>query len=60
MRTIRRQLSTGEADPATLTKISDLLTEHVRREERDLFPLVEELLDEDELRDLPTVGRRDV
>ncbi len=60
VRSVRRQLSVAEADPATLRKISDLLTEHVRWEERDLFPLVEELVDEDELRDLATVGRRDV
>ena len=59
-RVLRRQLVDVEADPVTLRALSRLLTAHVRSEERDLFPLVERLLSEDELRDLATVGRRDV
>jgi hypothetical protein len=43
-----------------LTELSKLLTAHVRFEERDLLPLVEQLLTEDELKDLATSGRRDV
>ena len=60
VRTVKRQLSSGEADPELLNKISDLLTAHVRFEEKELFPLVERLVPEDELHDLATAGRRDV
>jgi hypothetical protein len=60
VRTVKRQLSDGDADPKTLGRISTLLTEHVRFEEQELFPLVERLVPEDELNDLATVGRRDV
>lgn len=60
VRTIKRQLSDGEADQALLDQISRLLIEHVRWEEQVLFPLVEQLIPDEELRDLATVGRRDV
>ena len=60
VRAMKRQLSDGEADPETLTRISQLLTEHVRFEEQQLFPLIEELVPEDHLWDLGTSGRRDV
>ena len=60
VRTVKRQLSGGEADNETLIKISDLLTEHVRFEEKELFPMVERLVSDNELADLATVGRRDV
>ena len=60
VRAMKRQLSDGEADPDTLARISQLLTEHVRFEEQQLFPLIEELVPEDDLRDLAMSGRRDV
>lgn len=60
VRQLKRQLTDGEADPETLSKIADILTEHVRFEEQKLFPLVEELVPEDHLLDLATSGRRDV
>jgi hemerythrin-like domain-containing protein len=60
VRSVKRQISDGEADPALLRNIADLLKEHVRFEEQDLFPLVERLVPEEELNDLATVGRRDV
>ena len=60
VRTIKRQLSAGEADPVVLGQISDLLTEHVRFEEQELFPLIERLIPEENLVDLATAGRRDV
>lgn len=59
-RTLRRQLADGEADPETLIALSKLLTMHVRWEERELLPLVERLLSQEELEELATVGRRDV
>ena len=60
VRTVKRQLSIGEADDGVLREISDLLTEHVRFEEKELFPLIERLVTDDELADLATAGRRDV
>ena len=60
VRTIKRQLSGGEADPVVLDQISDLLAEHVRFEEQDLFPMIERLIPEESLVDLATVGRREV
>jgi hemerythrin-like domain-containing protein len=59
-RTLRRQLVDGEADPETLSTLSTLLTNHVRWEERNLLPLVERLLSQEELNEFATVGRRDV
>ena len=59
-RALRRQLAGGEADPETLEALSKLLTAHVRWEERDLLPLVERLLSQEQLEELATVGRRDV
>ena len=59
-RSLRRQLVDGEADPATLGALSKLLTAHVRWEERDLLPLVEKLLTQEQLEEFATVGRRDV
>lgn len=60
VRSVKRQLTTGETDSDTLVKISELLTEHVRFEEKELFPLVEELVAHEDLEDLATSGRRDV
>ena len=60
VRAVKRQLADGEADADTLTAIADLLTEHVRFEEQQLFPLVEELVPADHLSDLAISGRRDV
>jgi hemerythrin-like domain-containing protein len=60
VRTVKRQLSDGEADSDVLAKIADLLTDHVRFEEQELFPLVEELVPEDILKEMAVSGRRDV
>jgi hemerythrin-like domain-containing protein len=60
VRTMKRQLTDGEADQETLGHISRILTEHVRFEEKELFPLIERLIPEDQLQDLVTAGRRDV
>lgn len=60
VRKVKRQLTDGDADREVLEEISALLTEHVRFEEKELFPLVERLVPEDELQDLATSGRRDV
>ena len=60
VRTVKRQLTAGTADEETLGEISRILTEHVRFEEKELFPLVERLIPEEHLRDLATSGRREV
>jgi hemerythrin-like domain-containing protein len=60
VRTVKRQLSTGEADADLLGEISQLLSDHVRLEEQELFPLIEQLIPEDDLQELATAGRRDV
>jgi hypothetical protein len=60
VRTLKRELVDGRAEPSQLRKLSTLLTTHIRFEERDLLPLVEQLLSEDMLSDLATSGRRDV
>jgi len=60
VRLLKRDLAVGKAEPTQLTELSKLLTAHVRVEERDVFPLVERLLSEDELTDLAASGRRDV
>jgi hemerythrin-like domain-containing protein len=60
VRRLKRDLAVGVVEATQLTELSKLLTAHVRFEERDLLPLVEWLLTEEELRDLATSGRRDV
>lgn len=57
---LMRQIGKGEADPETLSRLSELLTAHVRFEEKEVFPLVEELVGETELADLAEAGRRTV
>jgi hemerythrin-like domain-containing protein len=44
------ELADGErSDPAELNELGELLNDHVRHEERVLFPMIEEALPEDEL-----------
>ena len=59
-RSVKRDLSGGRVDQQTLDDIASLLTEHVRFEEQELLPLVEELVPEEQLQELATSGRRDV
>lgn len=60
VRKVKRQLSDGTIDSELIGRIATLLTEHVRFEEQQLFPLVEVLVPEQELVELATSGRRDV
>lgn len=46
------RLQGGPVSPAALGELGALLAEHVRLEERDLFPAIEELLSDSQLRDL--------
>lgn len=58
--TLKGQLVDGEVDGSLLGRISALLTEHVRFEEKELFPLIEKLLPEEQLQEFATIGRREV
>jgi len=51
------QISRGESDPQTLVRLSKMLTAHVRFEEKELFPLVEEMVPEATLAELAGAGR---
>jgi hemerythrin-like domain-containing protein len=46
------RLQGGPASIAVLRELGELLAEHVRLEERDLFPAIEEMLDDGQLRRL--------
>lgn len=59
-RTVKRDLTGGRVDQQVLDDIAQLLTDHVRFEEQELLPLVEELVPEEQLQELATSGRRDV
>lgn len=54
---LMRQVGKGEADPEILARLSQMLTAHVRFEEKELFPLVEELVGEAGLADLAEARR---
>jgi hemerythrin-like domain-containing protein len=60
VRTVKRQLSDGDIDGDVLGQIAKLLTDHVRFEEQDVFPVIERLISDEDLSDLATAGRRDV
>ena len=52
VRALRTQVAGGEVDPERVRELGDLLREHVRVEERELFPAVEAALSGDELQEL--------
>lgn len=60
VRGLKRQIAEGDVNQATMNEISQLLVEHVHFEEKELFPLVEEQIPQDQLMDLAVGGRRDV
>ena len=53
---LREEAATGDVVAETLLRLADLLEAHVRREERELFPLIEQTVPDAELRtlDLPS------
>jgi hemerythrin-like domain-containing protein len=57
-RTLEIALAAGIADRETLNAAGELLDAHIRLEERQLFPLIEELVPDDELGRLG-LGSRD-
>jgi hypothetical protein len=52
LRAAGRRHAAGELDVEALHRLGALLEAHVRFEERELFPLIEERLDEDSMRAL--------
>lgn len=58
VRTLRRQLLTGDVAPGLVVEIAELLESHVRFEEQELFPLIEQGVSDNELLDLAGEGRR--
>jgi hypothetical protein len=50
-------LAAGIVDRETLAAAGELLEAHIRLEERQLFPLIEELVPDDELRRLGLADR---
>ena len=50
-------VAAGIVDRETLDAAGELLDAHIRLEERQLFPLIEELVPDDELRGLGLAGR---
>ena len=53
---LREEAAGGKASGETMAQLADLLDSHVRREERELFPLIERTVPDAELRalDLPS------
>lgn len=53
---LREEAATGDVSGETMVELADLLDAHVRREERELFPLIERRVPDAELRalDLPS------
>lgn len=57
---LQRELASGEISSETLGGLAELLTKHVRFEEGELFPAIEEAIPHEDLLRLGTIGRRDV
>ena len=53
---LREEAATGDVSGETMVQLADLLDANVRREERQLFPLIEEMVSDGDLRalDLPS------
>ena len=53
---LREEVAAGDVSGETMLKLADLLDAHVRREERELFPVIEQTVPDAELRslDLPS------
>jgi hemerythrin-like domain-containing protein len=58
VRALRAEVAGGDVRSDSLRRLGDLLHEHVRLEERQLFPAVEEALGDEGLRELSLPGAR--
>jgi hypothetical protein len=57
---LQQELATGEIAPGTLQQLAEILKEHVRFEESELFTAIQSAIPEDELLRLGQTYRRDV
>jgi hypothetical protein len=57
---LQQELATGEIAPASLEQLAQILKEHVRFEESELFTAIQNAIPEDELHRLGQTYRRDV
>lgn len=57
---LQKELATGDISPQTLENLAEILTQNVRFEEGELFPIIETAVPDEELHRLATAGRRDV
>jgi hemerythrin-like domain-containing protein len=54
---LRGELDGGEPEPGTLQAIGELLAQHIRAEESELFPIIERLVGEEDLRSIRLAPR---
>lgn len=57
---LQAELATGDITTGALEGLAEILEEHVRFEETELYPAIESAVPEEELRRLGSTGRRDV
>ncbi len=57
---LQQELATGDIAPASLEQLAQILKEHVRFEESELFTAIQHAIPEDELLRLGQTYRRDV
>lgn len=57
---LQAELSTGKISAEMLEVVAEILAEHVRLEEKELFPVLETAIGDEELQRLGSSGRRDV
>lgn len=57
---LQEELATGEIDPALLEQVAEILNEHVRFEEGELFTAIQSAIPDEELQRLGRTYRRDV
>jgi hypothetical protein len=57
---LQQELATGEITPGSLEQLAEILKEHVRFEESELFTAIQNSIPEDELLRLGQTYRRDV
>lgn len=57
---LQEELATGEIAPALLEQVAEILKEHVRFEEGELFTAIQSAIPDDELHRLGQTYRRDV
>ena len=54
---VRRSIQAGKVEAEALNRLGELLEQHIRLEERRLFPLIEEIVTEEDLEGLSFPSR---